>query len=909
MNRLARILLGTLLVVSTSGVPASAQATIETVVGNYDPNGLPATAAPLSSPRGVAVDSSGSLYVADSVGFVYRVDAAGTVSIVAGNGIQDFTGDGGPATSARLKYPWSVAVDSAGNLYIADTFNHRIRKVDPDGTITTVAGNGSVGFSGDGGPATSARLKFPWGVAVDSAGNLYVPDSYHHRIRKVDAGGTITTVAGNGVHGFSGDGGPATSASLAKPRGVAVDAAGNLYIADSNNRRIRRVDADGTITTVAGNGMDGHGGDDGPATNASLHPPPAVTVDIAGNLYVVGDHRVRKVDAGGTITTVAGNGTRGFSGDGGPATSASLEFPRGLGADGSGNLYIADDLNHRIRKVDASGTITTVAGNGEYSFFGDGGPAVSARVRQPWGLAFDAAGNLYLADAGNERVRKVDPAGMITTVAGHGSSPAQLPQHGDGGPAIDARLAVPSGVAVDGFGGLYIADRFHSRIRKVDAGGTIVTAAGTHPGFWGDGGPATSAALRYPYGVTVDGAGNLYIGDTANHRIRRVDAGGTITTAAGTWVSGFSGDGGPATSASLSSPRCVAVDGDGNLYVADRGNHRVRKVDPGGTITTVAGNGIYGFSGDDGPATEASLGYPSGVAIDGDGNLLIADKMNHRIRKVDISGTITTVAGNGIYGFSGDGRPATEASLASPHSVAVDHAGNLYIADYGNDRIRRVTLNQAPVCAAAAGVAAECAGASTAVGLDGTAATDPDGDLLSFSWTTDCPGGSFDDDASATPILTVASAPQGGWLPLECSATLTVSDAGGLADTCVPTPVTVTDTVAPAIEQLAASPDQLWPPNHRMVEVTVSAVAADACDGAPACAIVVVTSDEPVDGDGDGDTAPDWQIVNASTVLLRAERAGGGDGRVYTVSVSCSDAAGNAAAGVVTVSVPLSRGR
>ncbi len=665
-----------------AGLPAQIITTVAGTDFVFPSTPLPALNAPLGNIPGVAVDAQGNVYAADSENnIVVRISPNGVLTVVAGNGIAGFSGDGGPAISASLEWPEGVAVDSAGNLYIADWYNVRIRKVS-GGTITTVAGNGNKSFSGDGGPATSASLSGPKEVAVDSAGNLYIADGF--RVRKV-SGGTITTVAGNGVWGFSGDGGPATSASLDSPCGVAVDSAGNLYIADWGNSRIRKVSG-GTITTVAGNGNPGFSGDGGPATSASLSGPTGVAVDSADNLYIADadNSRIRKV-SGGTITTVAGNENWGFSGDGGPATSAWLNAPEGVAVDSVGNLYIADTGNDRIRKVSRA-TITTVAGNGAYRFSGDGGPATSASLDGPWGLAVDSAGNLYIADTWNNRIRKVS-GGTITTVAGNGIQGFS----GDGGPATSASLDYPYGAAVDSSGNLYIDDFANERIRKV-SGGTITTVAGNgNEGFSGDGGPATSASLDGG-DVAVDSAGNLYIADIGNNRIRRVSS-GTITTFAGNGIEGFSGDGGPATSASLSLLDGIAVDSAGNLYIVD--GFRVRKVS-GGTITTVAGNGIEGFSGDGGSATSASLGTPVGVAVDSASNLYIADDGNNRIREVS-GGTITTVAGNGNAGFSGDGGPATSASLYGPGDVAVDSAGNLYIADTQNNRIREVLANKPAV--------------------------------------------------------------------------------------------------------------------------------------------------------------------------------------------------------------------
>ena len=637
----------------------------------------------------MAVDASGNLYITDRNNHrIRKVDSTGTITTIAGTGKDGFSGDGGPASQAQLNFPTGVAVDGEGNLYIADAPNDRIRKVDSIGTITTIAGTGEQGFSGDGGPAIQAQLDAPTGVAVDGAGNLYIADRNNSRIRKVDSIGTITTIAGGG--GFGEDGGPATQARLDLPYGVAVDSAGNLYIADTNNDRIRKVDSAGTITTIAGTGEQGFGGDGGPATQARLNYPYGVAVDGAGNLYIADryNNRIRRVDGTGTITTIAGTEKRGFSGDGGPAIQAPLFLPTGVAVDGAGNLYIADQYNHRIRKVDSTGTITTIAGTGERRFGGDGGPAIQAQLDEPTGVVVDGAGNLYIADLANHRIRKVDSTGTITTIAGTG----ERGFGGDGGPATQARLNYPYGVAVDGAGNLYIADPYNHRIRKVDSTGTITTIAGTgEQGFGGDGGPAIQAQLDAPSGVAVDEAGNLYIADWSNARIRKVDGTGTITTIAGTGEQGFGGDGGPAVQAHLNSPTGVGVDGTGNLYIADQYNNRIRRVDSTGTITTIAGTGELGFGGDGGPAIQAELGDPTGVAVDGAGNLYIADQYNNRIRRVDSTGTITTIAGTGERGFSGDGGPASQAQLDDPTGVAVDGAGTLYIADASNHRIRLLT--------------------------------------------------------------------------------------------------------------------------------------------------------------------------------------------------------------------------
>lgn len=344
-----------------------------------------------------------------------RGAAAGDIETVAGVGESGYSGDGGPALSAQLNEPRTLVVDRAGTMYIVDTFNHRIRKVDSSGVMTTLAGTGVAGYSGDGGPATQAEIHWPHAASLDAAeANLYVADSPNHRIRKVDlATGVITTVVGNGAGGFDGDGGPATAAKLNGPKGVLVGPRGEIYIADSANDRIRLVDPAGTITTLAGTGATGFGGDGGPATAAQFNGPRSLALDPAGYLYVADDNndRIRKIDVtSGIVTTYAGTGKTGYAGDEGPASQAQLSRPRGIARDAAGNLYIADSMNHRIRLVDPSGRITTVVGTGRQGYGGDGGPATAARVFTPRGVATDAAGNLYLADTYNDRIRRVAAA-------------------------------------------------------------------------------------------------------------------------------------------------------------------------------------------------------------------------------------------------------------------------------------------------------------------------------------------------------------------------------------------------------------------------------------------------------------------------------------------------------------------
>jgi uncharacterized protein (TIGR03437 family) len=370
-----------------------------------------------------------------------------TITTFAGNGVAGFSGDGGPASSAALNHPKGMAIDPAGNVYIADPDNARIRVVNSSGAISTFAGNGLSTFGGDGGPAASASISDVMGVALDAAGNLYVADSSNRRIRKI-ANGAISTIAGVGVEGFSGDGGPAANAMLGRPVALATDAAGNLYYVDSTQQRIRKIATNGIITTIAGNGLNGFAGDNGPALSASMSFPLGIAVDRSLNIYIAdaGNNRVRKITPAGTIVTVAGSGAEGFSGDGGPAVNAQLNLPSDVAVDNAGNFYIADSGNNRVRKVDGSGTITTIAGVDTNGFSGDGGPPASAMLNYPWGLAVDSAGAIYIADRVNTRVRE------ISSAASSGGPPAVNAVVNGASFAANSPVAPGSLVAIFGTG-------------------------------------------------------------------------------------------------------------------------------------------------------------------------------------------------------------------------------------------------------------------------------------------------------------------------------------------------------------------------------------------------------------------------------------------------------------------------
>ena len=597
------------------------------------------------------------------------------VSTVAGG----FEGNGGPATSAGLMGPDAVALDKKGRLYIGEEFTCQIRKVDADGVIKRFAGLNVCGFSGDGGPANAAAFTTITAMTFDRHGNLLLSDSGNARIRKIDANGIVTTIIGNGIFGNSGNGGPATQASIGLTSGITTDSRNRIYFSDSNNV-VRMVDNAGIIHAVAGDGTQGFGGDGGPATSAQLSAPQGVSVDNDGNLYIADEfnNRVRKVDPNGVITTFAGNGESGNSGSGGPATSASLSDPQGLVLRGN-TLYISTFMN-LVWAVDrptqviniVAGTVSPVSGG----FNGDGLTALATMFYQPSGIAFDSAGNLFVADSGNDRVRKINPAQIVSTAAGGNL--------GDDGPARQASLNSGFDVhlAVDTAGNLYVADPGNNRVRKVTPDGFITTLAGNgFSGYSGDGGQATSAMLSHPNSVTVDNQENVFVADFGNGVIRKVTNTGVISTFAKPSPFGF------ISTVTIG----LAADKNGNLYSTD-GFSVVYKTDPSGNSTVFAGIPFQlGFTATDGvPATQAALDFPSGLAVDKSGNVYIDEWLGQRVRKVDTNGIISTVAGTGVQGFSGDGGPATSAKLSLPFDVSVDGQGNLYIADFENNRIRMV---------------------------------------------------------------------------------------------------------------------------------------------------------------------------------------------------------------------------
>jgi trimeric autotransporter adhesin len=724
-----------------------AQYQISTVAGG-GPINLPELKSSIGYPGNVVLDSAGNVYVADSYSSqVLEITTAGVLTVVAGNGTMGYSGDTSLATQAQLNRPESVAIDGSGNIFIADTDNSVVREVvASSGVIQTVAGSAilGAGYSGDGGPATQAQLNDPYGIFVDASGNVFIADTDNCAIREV-SGGTISTVAGtpgaSSPCAYAGDGGAATAAQLDEPQGVFVDAAGNIFIADTDNAVIRAVNPGtqpvtiatvvigaGNIQTVAGVNYDTSDGsacqttgDGGVATSADLCDPEGVFVDSSENIFIAdtSNFAIREVVPAGTISTVAGTlGTAGYTGDGNAATTATLNYPAAVAVDGTGNIFIADTDNYVVREV-AAGTINTTIGNGFLAYSGDGGSPASAQLNVPNGIFVDANEDFFIADTGNSVIREIPATtGDILTVAGNGTAcnPASYASCGDGGLATSANLNFSGAVYVDATNDIFIADTEDSVIREVVGmtGDIVIVAGNATAGYTGDGGPATAAELSSPNGIVLDASGNVYIADTGNSAVRVVNTGTVAITIAGVTIQpGYiatvagngtacgeptagCGDTGPATSAELNFPGAISLDASGDIYIADTFNNAIREVGVStGIIQTVAGTlGQRGYTGDNGPPTSAQLNTPSGVFVDPFGNVFIADTDNAAIREVvAVTDIIQTVAGNGTAGFSGDGGQATSAELSSPHGVIEDASGNVFVADTENTRIRELATN------------------------------------------------------------------------------------------------------------------------------------------------------------------------------------------------------------------------
>lgn len=671
-------------------------------------DGGPATSARLNYPMQAAVDQDNNLFIADySNHVIRRIDAlTGIITTVAGTpATRGYAGDGGQATSALLSFPSDVWIRGS-NMYIAELGNSVIRIVDMlTGIISTVAGNGTEGYSGDGGPATLAQLYRPRAVYVDVAGNIFIADTFNFVMRKVDAAtGIITTVMGNGVAGHAEDGDITTSTSIEWLHDIVASKDGTLYFSEQNGYNLVRKIVNNRIYTVTGKAGKDSLGDCGPAEDSYLYKPYGLAFDSYDNLYIADEYnnKIRKVEClTGFITTIAGTGEAGYNGDGKVGVETMVNRPSGVVVGSDNILHIADRYNHRIRKIDLddpqirnifpsvpTGYIDTIAGNGASGYNGDGSDARTFRLNYPGGVAIDSLGNVFIADRSNHRIRKVMMDWSIVTYAGKN---APRGYSGDGGQAINAVLNFPTDVAFDADGNLYIADQYNNVIRKVTPDGIISTVVGTGAaGFGGDGGQALSAQLNMPESVAVYG-NLLYISDRYNNRIRMVNlTSNVITTFAGNGMTGQGAENVLATQTPLDSPRGIDIGAGGNVYIAAGGQNKIRKVATNGMISTVAGTGISGSNGDSGPAINAQLRQPVDVAVGPGGVLFIADYTNHKIRKVDAAGIISTLAGTGTAGYTGDENLAALARLNYPTGVAINASGDLFISDRLNHVVRAV---------------------------------------------------------------------------------------------------------------------------------------------------------------------------------------------------------------------------
>jgi outer membrane protein assembly factor BamB len=731
------------------------------VPGYADGNGA---SAQFYYPNGGYVDPQGNIYIADGYNNrIRKITREGTVSTLAGTGVPGYVD--GQADQAMFNQPLGVGVDSQGNVFVADTGNNRIRQISAAGVVSTVAGSGLSGYVD--GPGTTAWFSFPNDLAVDDQGNLYVSEFSNHTVRKITPEGIVSTWAGNGTAGYVD--GPRAEARFNQPGGIARDGAGNLYVTEWSGQRVRKISGGGQVSTVAGSGVAGYV--DGPGATAQFRNPDGIVVDAVGNLFITdnGNQVIRRISPAGMVETVAGTGTAGYVE--GTGTVAQFSNPAGIGMDGEGNLYVADGGNQRVRKltllepvmitsqpqsqsvlagatvtfeVSASGTppltyewqknginlfganapsltLTNVqmADAGSYiaiisnafygvmsqpailtvtspihyvtntvmvsSLAGSGVPGyadgngASAQFYYPNGGYVDPQGNVYIADAYNHRIRRVSAAGVVSTVAGTGQA-----GYADG-PATNCQFSLPLGICVDGAGNVFVADTGNNRIRKISADGQVSTVAGSGMGGYADG-RGTNAWLNFPNDLVVDPAGDLFVTEFDNHTVRKIAPDGTVSTWVGNGSPGYVD--GPRPSARLNQPGGIALDQNGNLYVTEWGGQRIRKISAEGQVSTVAGDGTAGYL--DGAGSSARFRNPDGIVVDGVGNLFIADNGNHAIRRISPSGWVETVAGTGLAGFADGNGPG--AQFTNPSGIGLDGEGNLYVADGGNHRVRMLTL-------------------------------------------------------------------------------------------------------------------------------------------------------------------------------------------------------------------------
>ncbi len=662
------------------GLPGRIEAyTISTVAGGGVGDGGEAAEASLNNPQTMVRDAQGNVYISSAFR-IRRVNTSGTIETIAGNGVQGFSGDGGPATSAQISGVTGMAIDAQGNLYLADTFSHRIRKVTPEGIISTIAGTGQAGFAGDNGPALQADLKEPMGLEIDSQGRLWIADNKNYRIRRIE-NGVITTVAGTGTPGKPETSQTALQANIATSQ-LAFDTSGNLLINNTLYGTLYRIHPDQTLSIVAGNGISGSPGTEGSlATDSSFSQLSDFETLADGSVVFSANCRVFQLAANGTFTTLAGSNCTPaleYENEGLEATAARFGSSLRVAHTASGDPLIADVASHRVFQL-KNGQLQRFAGGGA----GDGSPGTSAQLDYPRGLALDAEGNLLIVDNGHYRVRKLNAQGVISTIAGNGLK-GML---GDGGPAVNARLYLPQGIAADSTGNVYIGDSNNNTIRKIDPQGQISTAAHT----------------AYPVGLAIGSDGQLYFSEPDNNRVRLWDPVTdlfSLFAGQGNIMADYAGDGGPALQARFSLPWSVYVAPNQDVYISDAHNSMIRRVDAQTKIISRFAGTLYDgarqFTGEGGPADQAKLGQIFGVTGDRCGNIYFSDALGRIVRVDASSQKMETIAGGTIGGFAGDNGPALQARFNFPRDLVVDQTGNIYVSDSSNQRIRKLTPQFAP---------------------------------------------------------------------------------------------------------------------------------------------------------------------------------------------------------------------
>jgi len=571
----------------------------------------------------------------------------------------------------------------------------------PYDTFTTLAGTAQTAGSNNGPAISTVRFDYPAGAAVDKNGNVYIADEGNDTIRKITPAGVVTTLAGTaGVSGSANGTGPASSFN--SPSGVAVDKNGNVYVADTGNNTIRVITASGVVSTLAGTaGVTGSANGTGPAS--SFTSPEDVAVDVNGNVFVAdtGNNLIREIASGGVVTTLAGSGAAGATNgnvSGGNAATASFNAPSGVAVDSNDNVYVADTKNNVIREIASGGVVTTLAGSGAAGATNgnvSGGNAAAASFNAPSGVVVDGNGNVYVADTANSVIRKITSAGVVSTLAGTAGSLGSV-----NGTDSAALFKYPTGVALDGTGNVYVTDIGNNLIREIRSTGLVTTFAGVAGPVGSTDSVGTPALFNSPSGVGVDGIGNTYVADSGNNTVRRISHAGVVTTLAGSpGVTGSTN--GTGTAARFNNPHGCSTDKNGNIYIADTGNNTIREITPAGIVTTLAGTpGVAGSS--NGTGSAALFKQPTALTVDGSGNIYVADSGNDTIRKITSTGLVTTLAGSAGTSGSTNGM-GTSALFNNPSGVAVDGNGNVYVGDTGNDTIREIT--PAGVVSALAGTA------------------------------------------------------------------------------------------------------------------------------------------------------------------------------------------------------------